>query len=153
MLPCGHMRNSHSLASIGVCVAMVSCGGSGLPPHPAPVHFASPELLVTEYYRRVNAEDLGGVMALLITEPTLSEPFSHPGAITVHRGYQSVASFFDYGFRTRDDQVITEYVRPTGSQVQVGWSLHSTEGDGVSGTTQFGIRSGQIAQVDIQQRD
>jgi hypothetical protein len=135
-----------------VVANLVGCG-AGAPPRPPPRRIDDPALLVEEYYRRVNAEDLNGVLSLLAPEPTLTEPFSTPGASTVHAGYASVARFFDYGFRTRDDQIVTEYVRPHGNVVDVGWSLHGTDGVGVSGTTTFVTFHGQIARVVISERE
>jgi hypothetical protein len=142
------------LLSLLVLVASTAaCGGPPLPPRPAPSRMNDSQALVEEYYRRVNAEDLPGVMALLVREPVLIEPFSAPEHATTHAGYEAVARFYQRAFQTRDDNVVPEYVHADASGASVGWSLTASEGAGDSGSTRFEIRDGQIARIEIQLRE
>lgn len=131
----------------------LACGGAPVPPPPRPVAIADPEQLVTAFYHRLNAEDLEGILALMVREPELVEPFSRPDSPTVHRGYRAVGEFFSQAFRTRDDQVVPEYIRAEAGGVSVGWSMQGSDGTGMSGTTHIDVRNGQIARVVIEQRE
>ncbi len=141
------------LATALAAALTASCGGPRIPPPPGPVRIPDAEQLVSAYYARINAEDLEGVLALMIREPELVEPFSDPARPTVHRGYREVATFLSQAFRTRDDQVVPEYIRPSALGVEAGWSLHGSDGMGVSGVSRFTVRQGQIARVEIAQRE
>ena len=147
------MSHRFVLLVAAVLASSASCGGSRLAARAPARHIASADDLIAEYYRRVNAEDLPGLMSLMVSEPVLIEPFSSRDQATEHRGYESVARFFDDSFRNRDDQVVPEYVRVSGEQASVGWSLHGADGAGFSGVSQLEIRGGQIAGVVIQMRE
>jgi hypothetical protein len=130
-----------------------ACSGARIPAPPPAQHIANADELITEYYRRVNTEDLPGVMSLMVGSPVLIEPFTRRDMATEHQGYESVAHFFDGSFRSRDDQVVPEYVRLSGERATVGWSLHGADGAGFSGVSQLEIRGGQIASIVIQLRE
>jgi ketosteroid isomerase-like protein len=140
-------------ASTLAIALVVACGGPRIPPPPRPVAIPDPEQLVGAYYRRVNAEDLEGVLALMVREPVLTEPFSHPPQREAHRGYRGVAEFFANAFRSRDDQIVPEYIRASGNSVEAGWSLQGSDGTGMSGVSHFAVTGGQISSVDIEIRE
>ena len=133
--------------------ALPACGAARIPPPPRPVSIDDPEQLVAAFYRRLNAEDLEGVLALMVREPELVEPFSHPDSATSHRGYHEVGRFFAEAFRSRDDQVVPEYIRTEGGVVSVGWSMTGTDGNGMSGVSHIEVHRGQIARLVIEQRE
>src|SRR4051812_43810060 len=106
------MRGARTLVlAAGFATFALACGGAPVPPPPRPLSIADPEQLVAAFYRRMNAEDLEGVLALMVREPELIEPFSQPDSATAHHGYRAVGEFFSNAFRTRDDQVVPEYIR------------------------------------------
>jgi hypothetical protein len=155
-----HGFDRSAIARILVTAAVVvgsvaGCGGPRIPAPPRPLHIADPEQAVAAYYRRLNAEDLEGVLALMTPEPTLAEPFtSGDGSTTIHSGYRDVATFFAQSFRTRDDQVVPEFIRAEGaSNVEVGWSMHGSDGTGMSGQSHIELSHGLISRIVIERRD
>ena len=141
------------LLVLAAAVLPSACGGPRIPAPPRPVIIADPEQLAAAFYRRMNAEDLEGVMALMTRDPVLVEPFSRPDTPTTHVGYRDVATFFANAFRTRDDQVVPEYIRAEAGGVTVGWSMQGADGTGMSGVTRLELRQGLIAHVLVQPRE
>lgn len=143
------------LAAALVTALNAACGGPRIPPPPRAVAIPDGEQLVAAYYARLNAEDLEGVLALMVREPELVEPFSDPPRPTLHRGYRGVAGFLSVAFSTRDEQSVPEYIRAgtLGDTVDAGWSLHGSDGTGLSGVSHFTVRHGQIARIVIAPRE
>lgn len=144
------------LASIATaaCVALAGCGGPRIPAHPRPIVIADAEQAVAAFYRRINAEDLEGVLAFMVREPTLVEPFTRNGEeSTAHHGYREVGEFFARAFHDRDDETVPEYIRADGNSVTVGWSMHGSDGAGMSGVTHIEMERGLIARVVVERRD
>jgi hypothetical protein len=150
-----HARSVGHAFRVALVALAIGCGGPQIPPHPRPLVIADPEQAVAAFYRRLNAEDLEGVLALMTREPVLVEPFSSgDGSMTSHHGYHDVATFFAESFRTRDDQVVPEFIRAEGdAHVEVGWSMHGSDGSGVSGQSHLEMSHGLIARIVIQPRD
>lgn len=129
------------------------CGGPAIPAPPRPRPIADAETLVRAYYDRVNAEDLPGLLALFVAEPTLVEPFSDPGEATTRRGYRQVARFYAEAFARGEDRVVPEFVEVRGADAIVGWSLASRAGGGYSGLAWFRTRRGLIERLELRRRE
>jgi len=137
------------LAFYSVCL---SCASLPIPARPRPLQLETAEQQLRAYYSRLNAEDLPGLLSLLADEPSVVSRLD-AGAPTVRTGYRDVAQFYAWMFRNRDDQIVPEFMDVQGASAVVGWSMHGSDGEALSGTSRFSFRRGRIARIELERRE